>query len=393
MATAERATRWRSVLRGARSDGSDGSGGARGGQERDPAESPESVAESPESPEPVESNEPAESNEPPAHTARQASPSSFDREVEAAVLRAPRRYTRGQVHRITGIDEERAGRLWRSMGFADAGEDDVLFTDSDLAAIGRLERLSSAGLVPAEVQEAVIRSMAQAMAGLATWQAELLNEVAGDREDWPSELREVLPVLEGLQNYVWRRHLAAAAGRLLALGPEEADVRTLAVGSADLVGFTRTARRLRPSQLVEMVELFHRIAAEVIADHRGRIVKTVGDAVLFVTYRPEDAAALALDLVDRMAEASGLPELRTGLAVGETLTRFGDVYGEVVDTAARLCRHARPGRILVDQTLATALEEDNRFQLRPRRPLTERGLPKLRSWGLRRASDRTPADE
>ncbi|MBO0848305.1 MAG: adenylate/guanylate cyclase domain-containing protein [Pseudonocardia sp.] len=370
MATAERATRWRSVLRGVRPDGS---GQARGGRE-------------PESPEPAESSEQRPDTQ-------VASPSSFDREVEAAVLRAPRRYTRGQVHRITGIDEERADRLWRAMGFPGAGEDDVLFTDSDLAAIGRLERLSSAGLVPAEVQEAVIRSMARAMTGLASWQAELLNEVAGDREDWSSELRDVLPVLEGLQNYVWRRHLAAAAGRLLTVGPDEADVRTLAVGSADLVEFSRTARRLRPSQLAEMVELFHRIVADVVADHRGRVVKTFGGAVQFVTYRPEDAAALALDLVDRMAEASGLPELRTGLAVGEALTRFGDVYGEVVDTAARLCRHTRPGRILVDQELATALEEDNRFQLRPRRPLTERGLPKLRPWGLRRSSDRTQADE
>lgn len=387
MATAEGASRWRSVLRGVLPDGP---GEARGGPETEPTEPAVESAAPTEPTEPSGPTEPTESTEPRPGTGEMA-PSGFDPEVEAAVLRAPRRYTRSQVHRITGMEEERARRLWRSMGFPDAGEDDVLFTDSDLAAIGRLERLSSAGLVPAEVQEAVIRSMAQAMAGLATWQAELLNEVAGDREDWPAELRDVLPVLEGLQNYVWRRHLAAAAGRLLSLGPGEADVRTLVVGSADLVGFTRTARRLRPSQLVEMVELFHRIAADVIADHRGRIVKTVGDAVLFVTYRPEDGAALALDLVDRMTEAPGLPELRTGLGIGETLTRFGDVYGEVVDTAGRLCRHARPGRILVDQALATALEGDDRFRLRPRRPLNERGLPRLRPWALRRSSD--PGDD
>ncbi len=274
------------------------------------------------------------------------------------------------------------------MGFADVGEDDVVFTQGDVAAIRRLERLSSSGLVPVEVQEAVIRSMAQAMAGLATWQAELLYELSADRrdgpEDWPAELRGVLPVLESLQNHVWRRHLAAAAGRLLTLAPDEADLRTLVVGSADLVGFTRTARRLSPGQLTEMVDLFHGIAADVTADHRGRIVKTVGDAVLFVTDDPADAAALALDLVDRTTEAAALPELRTGMALGPTLTRFGDVYGEVVDAAARLCRHARPGRILVERSLATALDGDARFQLRPRRPLTERGFPRLPSWALRR---------
>jgi adenylate cyclase len=312
----------------------------------------------------------------------------LSRRVEEAVLGAPRRYTRRRMHELTGIGPERSSRLWRSMGFASSPEDDEVFTDADLAAVGQLEQLRDTGLVSPDLQEAVIRSMAQAMAGLAGWQVELLYQTMRDRretgEDWPLELRTLLRALEALQNYVWRRHLAVAAGRLLATAPDEAEIRTLVVGSSDLVGFTRTARRLSPAQLIELVELFHGIAADVVADHRGRIVKTVGDAVLFVTDRPEDAAELALDLIDRTVEASGLPELRTGLALGPTLTRFGDIYGEVVENAARLCTHARPGRVLVDHDLATTLDGDPRFQLRLRRPLVDRGYPRLHAWGLRR---------
>lgn len=318
----------------------------------------------------------------------------LSRRVEEAVLGAPRRYTRRQMHELTGLREERASRLWRSMGFASTGDDDVVFTDTDLAALRRLEQLAATGLVSPDLQEAVIRSMAQAMAGLAGWQVELLHQILRDRQaadqEWPIDFRTLLRALEALQNYVWRRHLAVAAGRLLASAPDEADVRTLVVGSADLVGFTRTARRLSPTQLIELVELFHGIAAHVVADHRGRIVKTVGDAVLFVTDRPEDAAELALDLVERTVEASALPELRTGLALGPTLTRFGDIYGEVVEHATRLCTHARPGRVLVDHDLATTLDGDPRFRLRLRRPLVDRGYPRLHAWGLRRAEPSVP---
>ncbi|HEX4355921.1 MAG TPA: adenylate/guanylate cyclase domain-containing protein [Pseudonocardia sp.] len=314
---------------------------------------------------------------------------AVERRVEEAVLQAPRRYSRRDVHALTGIADERARHLWRSLGFADVAEDDVMFTETDLAAIGRLEQLRATGLVSTDLQDAVIRSMAQAMSGLATWQVELLYQILRERqsagEEWSVDLRELLTSLESLQNYVWRRHLAVAAGRLLATAPDEADIRTLVVGSSDLVGFTRMSRRLSPSQLIELVELFHGIAANVVADHRGRIVKTVGDAVLFVTDRPEDAAELGLDLIERTVAASGLPELRTGLAIGRTLTRFGDIYGEVVETASRLCTHARPGRVLVDHELAMALDGDPRFQLRLRRPLADRGYPRLHAWGLRRA--------
>jgi adenylate cyclase len=309
--------------------------------------------------------------------------------IEEIILRAPRKYTRPQILAKTGMTEERARRLWRSLGFADVGNDEaVVFTDRDLEAVARLEQLRATGLVSSDLQDAVIRSMAQAMAGLADWQVEYLYHLLADgNEDprrWPVDLPTLLPELERLQTYIWRRHLAVAAGRLITSAPDEGDIRTLTVGSVDLVGFTRTVRRITPNQLVELIELFHGIAADTIADHHGRLVKTVGDAVLFVTDDPRDGARVALDLLDRTTEHRALPELRTGLALGPVLTRFGDIYGEVVDKASRLCSHARPGRILVDEGMAEALAEEPDLTLRIRRPLAGRGYPLLASWGLRR---------
>ena len=117
--------------------------------------------------------------------------------------------------------------------------------------------------------------------------------------------------------------------------------------------------------------------------NRGQVVKMVGDEVLFVTDRPGDAAAIGLRLTSPDRDRRGLPALRVGMATGRVLTRFGDVYGPVVNLAARLTSLARPGTALVDAELAAALRADGRHRLQHRRPAAVRGYHHLRSWALR----------
>lgn len=313
--------------------------------------------------------------------------------VERLLLRGPRRYTRRQIHELTGIPDTRTRRLWRSLGFADIPDDDVVFTDADLDALDQLELLRLTGVVPAEVQEAVIRSMALSMAGLAEWLVgwiyhQSAEQLADDPEQVLKLAEEALPLLDSLLSHAWRRQLVAAGRRLRAVRADDPDSNTAVVGSADLVGFTRATRNMNPDQLVQMVEQFHAIAAEVAARHQGRVVKTIGDEVQFITDRPEHGAELALELLERTTGA-GLPELRIGMAQGPVLHRFGDVYGDVVHTATLLGSQAPPGRVLVGQAIAAALDGDPRFSLRIRRPISVPGYPSTQAWGLRRAA---PAD-
>ncbi|MGQ0479867.1 MAG: adenylate/guanylate cyclase domain-containing protein [Pseudonocardia sp.] len=315
-----------------------------------------------------------------------------DTRVEELILGGPRRYTRAELLEQTGMDPDLAARLWRSMGFAEVDDHDVVFTDGDRDALRQLETLRAVGMVPTDIQEAVTRTVGQAMASLADWQVEMLYQLLDAGSDAVEESdvldvgARVLPMLQKMQNYVWRRHLAAAAGRLLTALPEEPDTRTLVVGFADLVGFTRTTRRLTPTELTDLIDQFQALATEVVAGQHGRVVKTVGDEVLFVTEEAVHGAEIALGLVDKLAAIDALPELRIGLAVGPVVTRFGDVYGEVVNIAARLTTHARPGRILVDRNLAAALDAHPGYRIRPRRPLSVRGYRHLQSWGLTRAT-------
>ena len=81
---------------------------------------------------------------------------------------------------------------------------------------------------------------------------------------------------------------------------------------------------------MSVVDRFDAVTAEVVAENHGRIVKMIGDEVLFVADDPLQGAEIALSLLDRADEDDTLPLLRAGLAYGRVLSRFGDIYGSVV---------------------------------------------------------------
>jgi len=98
-------------------------------------------------------------------------------QIEEFLLGGPRRYTKRQLVTESGLDTAFADRLWRSLGFAEVGDDEVVFTDGDRDALAELEKLRKAGVIPADVEEAMSRSVGQAMAGLADWQVEMLYQL------------------------------------------------------------------------------------------------------------------------------------------------------------------------------------------------------------------------
>jgi adenylate cyclase len=323
-------------------------------------------------------------------------------EFERLLLEGPRRYTRLQVAELSGVPPERGRRLWRALGFPDAADDEPAFSDADVAALKVLKELIDSGFVGPETEATIARAMGQALSRLADWQTGMLAEAlarAGDDgeaqdaspEEAVAAARALLPMLEQIQNYVWRRHLAANADRLLS-SPGGGDRRELAVGFADLVGYTSRSRGMGGRELGAMLEDFESIAAEVIARHRGRVVKTVGDGVLFTAASAVDAMQIALGLPDEW-DAEDRPPLRVGAAYGEVLTRLGDVYSPVVNLASRLTSIARPGTVLVDRELADRLRDLEDYKVRPLRRVSVRGYEHLQPWLVRRRGDDNSDDE
>jgi adenylate cyclase len=128
----------------------------------------------------------------------------------------------------------------------------------------------------------------------------------------------------------------------------------LAVGFVDLVGFTPLAQRISSGDLVDLVTRFEARAFDITSAFGGRVIKHIGDEVMFTAVSARDAARIALALIDEFATTV---QPRGGLCYGEVLTLRGDYYGPIVNLAARLVDQAVPGEILIDTANAGRLDD------------------------------------
>jgi len=307
--------------------------------------------------------------------------------LERAILGAGPTLTNEQVAAASGIDLADARRLWRALGFPDAGEHPA-FTPADLDALKTVMGAVDSGAVDFDTAVRLTRALGQTMARLADWEVatlvplverlEVSEEATGSRIGSALRLLESVGVpFEALMIYAWRRHLAAAVSRVEALGASDADLHTirLAVGFADLVAFTALSNELDEDGIGDLVEIFESRCADVVAGHGGRVIKTLGDSVLFVADEPDRAMDIALAVVSVIGRDKRMPDVRIGLAWGSVVTRMGDVYGRPVNLAARLTAVARRNRVITDLDTAGRLSAD-RFdtQAMPPRPLRGFGV-------------------
>jgi adenylate cyclase len=129
------------------------------------------------------------------------------------------------------------------------------------------------------------------------------------------------------------------------------------------------AEQMAARQLSEVFDEFEGLAFDVIADHDARLVKFIGDAVMFVSIDADAACDIALTLVERFSDRDNPVTPRGALALGEMLVRGGDYYGPVVNLAARAADLAVPYEVLVSADLADAAGDDFRFEPGGRRLL------------------------
>lgn len=311
------------------------------------------------------------------------------------ILGGPRIYTSIQVAELAGADLALTGKLWRAMGFADTG-DEVALSQRDVDALSLVVGLIDQGLINEEHAVEIVRGIGQSTSRLAEWQAHTMGRIyrekmviqgasLADAEDlvrMQQATQVYAPVLESLIVYAWRRQLHARADRAAnqVVDSDDPGLDTSTVGFADLVGFTRLSRQIAEGDLGELVEDFEGLAADVIAAAGGRVVKTLGDEVLFSHAEPVGAADIAVTLHDELAADPEMPQVRMGLATGPVISRMGDLYGTTVNRASRLTAMARPGATYVDADTAAGLEEQAHLKVKSMRPRAVRGFGLLRAW-------------
>ena len=310
--------------------------------------------------------------------------------VEAVILGGPRKYTVDDVTALVGADRERVVSLWRAMGFAAPADDDRAYTDYDVEAVRRVDEWSAVAGVAPEAAGAITRVIAQSFAQMASWEGELAVDTFIEdtrTSDSTAALmtfsERLLPMLERTHNYLWRRQVAAYISRRIAVAQEQR-LRTseVAVGFADISGYTALTREASEPDLRRLLEAFESAVTDVVGGDNGRIVKMIGDAVMFTADESAMAADIALDLLATWPESE--PPLKVGVAYGAVVDRLGDVFGSTVNIASRLTSVSAPGEVLIDQNMALALGDDGRYQLESRPAATVRGYEHLPCWRLTR---------
>ncbi len=312
--------------------------------------------------------------------------------AEALLGRAD--FTPGEVADIAGVSIEHARRLWQGLGFPPVADEERAFTRADAEILRAVRLLSETqGAVPAD-QLTLTRVIGQAMERVADAQV----SIAAARLNWldsesvwndasvaalVERIQVLAPSLEQFLGYVWRRHLLAAVLRAAAM-PSAAE-RPLIIGFADLVGFTAFSQALDARELAGIVERFEAVAYAHIPERGGRVVKMIGDEVMFSVEDGAIAAEIALSLVEAHQRDAELPDVRVGLASGPTLAWEGDLYGPTVNLASRLVNLARPRTVLLSDDLGQHLHERDGFALHHLRPVNLQGIGRVRAWVLRRA--------
>jgi adenylate cyclase len=325
-------------------------------------------------------------------------------DIAASLLGKPLDLTRRDVSRGAHVSLIGAQKFWQALGFPLVDTDDPLFTQADLSALSIVAGLVRRGELDDATALQLTRAFARTADRLASWQVQLVHEAveaAHLLDETPPEgfshldtARQTARTLVGMADelepllvYAWRRHLSDTVSRLLTDAEPETSEEGIYrhIGFADLVAFSTLVRKSTERELVVVVQRFEALTADVVTAHGGRIVKTVGDEILFSNGSAGPAAATALDLVETISADAVLPDVRVGLAAGRVLPRLGDVFGTPVNRAARLTAIAHQHSVLVDGAMAAALMDISGFELTALRPRSLRGVGKVEPYLLTRA--------
>jgi class 3 adenylate cyclase len=154
--------------------------------------------------------------------------------------------------------------------------------------------------------------------------------------------------------------------------------RLSAVWFADIVGYSALSSRDEPAAL-RLVGVIQTAARGIVETFEGRVVKFIGDAVLAEFGSTQSAVQAAVALQERFStEARELGidgALRIGVHLGEvTATPDGDLYGDGINTAARLQREAEPGQVVVSEDVWRQLRQRPEFRFTSLGPVELRGI-------------------
>ncbi len=266
-----------------------------------------------------------------------------------------------EVARRAGVDRSLIGRAWRAAGFPEPDPDPDLraFTSRDVEMLGVIR--GGIEFFGEDVTMQLLRVLGSAAgrvadASISAFTVNILPKTFADDAPDLALARanvESLMLVDGLTSgfdNMLRRYIQRGYRTFdETTATPEVDLVQRSVGFADLVESTEWAQLLDLPALSRAMTDFDAIASEIVVQHGGRVVKLIGDEVMFVAGDGLTAARIALALIDAFAGHEALPPVRAGIATGAVVARDGDYSGAVVSLAARAVKIATPSTLLVDR--------------------------------------------
>jgi adenylate cyclase len=305
--------------------------------------------------------------------------------------------TLAEISERAGMTPEEVERIRRAAGFPPAAPDERMFREADAEIF--VAYSSAADTLGEQAMLQFTRVTGSAMAAIAEtaiWsflsniEAPLMERKGTERELAQANLEaaRVMSMAPAVLETIFRVHVETAIRRSRQARQQYSDFEgaRMAVGFVDLVGFTSLSQELEPRELKKVIDEFETEALDVVSGRDGRIVKFIGDEVMFVALDGPSACDAALTLLETFGKRDWNIQPRGGLALGELSARAGDYFGPVVNAASRIAELAVPNEILV----TAAMRDDGesvpglRFDAAGRRMLKGFDEP-LELFALRRS--------
>lgn len=317
--------------------------------------------------------------------------------VELAFGGAPE-HTLTQVARESRLDPKFLRQLLRAQGRPDPAPRERAYTNEDVELARLVRRFVDAGLPRDGIVE-IARVLGQGTSQVAETVRHRVGTVLlqpGDSEldlglRYARAADELSPLMGPVLEYLFRAHMRDGIRRELITEAEReagalADTRDVTVAFADLVGYTRLGEKLATEELGRLASRLAELASSA-AKRPTRLVKTIGDAAMFVSPSPSPLLATITTLLESTRrEGKDFPQLRVGIAKGPATPRGGDWFGSTVNLASRVTDAAKPGRILATEPVSEATASDYQWKRRRRFNLKGvEGRPRLFSLDIETA--------
>ena len=281
-----------------------------------------------------------------------------------------------EVAERTSLPLELVMAIREATGSAQPSPDDLL-RDNELEILPMLELVVAHGVRPAAMERALrgygdgIRRVADTESGW--WRSDVIEPVlrAGKPFGMVGELtatfatelvpladRAILALYHGHQANAWMRNIFEGVEMALAsAGLHSRLEHPPAICFLDLTGYTRLTDERGDEAAADLARRLSGLVQGTSGRYGGRPVKWLGDGVMFHFADPAEAIRCGLAMVER-AERLGLPRARVGVNAGKVVFRDGDYFGRTVNIAARITDYARPGEVLVSESVRESFEAD-----------------------------------